>query len=123
MAVEVGVIAARLAFAIGTTNLLSLPTTATVAVLSLGLLLPPAMRLATGFLGQARQARVVPSLLLLPREPLLLSEHQLPVDRDGLERRLLQIVHCLQSPDHLLDGEVLEVKKSLNGDLELGVLL
>jgi hypothetical protein len=124
MAVEAGVIAVHLAFAAGTTSLLSLPATATVVALSLGLLLPPATRSATGFLGQAHRAGVVPFLLLLRHEPLLLSEHELPTDGDGLEHRLLfQIIHRLQSPGHLLNGEVLEVDKSLDGDLELGVLL
>jgi hypothetical protein len=51
MAIEAGVIVVCLAFAARTTSLLSLPIAATVAALSLGLLLPPTMRSAMGFLG------------------------------------------------------------------------
>jgi hypothetical protein len=51
MAVEVGVDAVRLAFTARTTSLLSLSAAATVATLSLRLLLPPTTRSVTGFLG------------------------------------------------------------------------
>ena len=82
-----------------------------LAITSLGdfpLLLLPAMRSSTCFAtGRSRAARI---LLLLARQPLLLREHELAADGHGLVRRLVvEVVHRLQPPDDLLDGEVLKL--------------
>jgi hypothetical protein len=55
---------------------------------------------------------------------LLLGVHQLPANGDRLGGRFIrEIVHRLQPPSDLLDGEVLEVEEGLDRDPQQGVLL
>ena len=98
-----------------------------LAVIFAALVLGPLLLSATGTTSRllaAGRSRVLDALLplLLPRVPLLLREHQLAIDDEGLPRDLLQIVHRLQSTRHLLDGEIMKVEEGLDGDAELRVL-
>jgi hypothetical protein len=126
VAVEAGVVAVHLVLVACTTSLLSLPAAATVATLTLGLMLPTTAGASVVFLGRAGRAGAVSSLLLLllPSEPLLLGVHQLPTNGNRLGQSFfLKIVHHLQPSGDLLNGEVLEVEEGLDRNLQLGVLL
>ena len=107
-AVEVGVIPDRPALAAGAAISASL-----APGFFLLLLLPTAWSVATVLGGTRRAGSFL--LLLLEGVPLLHRVQQLASGgaRIGV-RPLLMVLHSLEPPGHILDGELLEVEESLD---------
>jgi hypothetical protein len=96
--VEAGVIMGHLAFPTATTS--PLCTTAVIGAIVTALL----VLLSVMILGQRRTLLLL--FLLLASQPLLLGEEQLAIDKDEVGRWCFHtVVHSLEPPHHLLNGQ------------------
>ena len=110
VAVVAGVIAVRPAIAAGVTSFLPASAAGVTSIgltLSPGLVLPPTMGSTTPLLAILGRAGVVP--LLAAGAPML-GVQQLAL----LLRCAVPILHHLESPGDIVDGEILEVEKGLD---------